>query len=155
MEGLNRFNGAGSTPLWGVLFRHAKNIRICSSGELGFRLRGVDLFTTTHFQKQAGIQERVLTYINIANAMVKYITVQPTQRLFKDAMTLKCTSTRVRAYVTCGTKIYSLALIRSCFKITVSTCEDVANTCIWIISRHFASFSVLTHLAARYSIICL
>ena len=45
----------GSTPLLGVWLRHAKNIRIRSTGEYGFRLRGVDLFTTFHFQKQAGI----------------------------------------------------------------------------------------------------
>ena len=61
----------GRTPLWGVLFRHAKNIRICSSWEFGFRLREVDLFTTFRFQKQAGIQGSVLTYITIADAIVK------------------------------------------------------------------------------------
>ena len=46
------------------------NIRIYSSGEFGFRLRGVDLFTTFRFQKQAGIQGSILTYITIADAMV-------------------------------------------------------------------------------------
>ena len=35
-----------------------------------FRFRGVDLYTPFHFQKQAGIHARVLTYITIANAMV-------------------------------------------------------------------------------------
>ena len=47
-------------------------IRICSSGVLGFRLRGLDLFTTFRFQKQAGIQGSVLTYITIADAMVNH-----------------------------------------------------------------------------------
>ena len=37
---------------------------------IGFRLRGVDLFRTFHFHKQAGIQGNVLTYITITDAMV-------------------------------------------------------------------------------------
>ena len=48
----------------------APRISIFSSGEFGFRLRGLDLFTTFHFQKQPCIQGSVLAYITIADAMV-------------------------------------------------------------------------------------
>ena len=41
-------------------------------GEFGFRLRGVDPFTTFRFQKQAVDQGRVLTYITIADAMLNW-----------------------------------------------------------------------------------
>ena len=59
----------------GSLITSRQDIRICSSGEFGLRLRGVDLFPTFRFQKQAGIQGSVLTYITIAKAMVNQFNI--------------------------------------------------------------------------------